>query len=288
MFLTVCKLLSYVYHGRKILKHKKIHLVDGHWAHFGGVVAFILAKILSVKFIVTVYGTEPSLIFFKKYIELATDGVLTISNYTRSKLSRSAMVIYPLVDPNLFYPGKVSRSRKPYQISTLGFIRKRKGFDDLIKAFSLVARECSESSLVIGGGGDARVLKEIGRALGVENKVLFKDYIPDEELVEFYRACDIFVLPSIEEGFGLVVAEAMACGKPVVVSDGGALPEVVGDCGIVVPRHNAEILGITLIQLLLDEKKRIKLGEAARKRAIALFSPEKIIPRLESLYSAFA
>jgi glycosyltransferase involved in cell wall biosynthesis len=88
-----------------------------------------------------------------------------------------------------------------------------------------------------------------------------------EELVYLYNGAAALVLPSLYEGFGLVVVEAMACGVPVVCSDGGALPEVVGDAALMFPVGEAGALADALAQVLFDPDLARRLGEAGRIRA---------------------
>jgi len=78
------------------------------------------------------------------------------------------------------------------------------------------------------------------RASGYEDDLVFTGYVPDDDLVALYNAADLFVYPSIYEGFGLPPLEAMACGTPVITSDTSSLPEVVGDAGLLVDPLDVE------------------------------------------------
>jgi len=102
--------------------------------------------------------------------------------------------------------------------------------------------------------------------------VYFAGVFPQAELARIYRAADVFVFPSRTDTFGLVLLEAMACGVPVASTTGGALPEVVGDAGVLVPPGDAVALASAIAELLEDPARREELGEAARRRIEQQFS----------------
>jgi glycosyltransferase involved in cell wall biosynthesis len=112
------------------------------------------------------------------------------------------------------------------------------------------------------GGKTERLVKR----LGIEDRVRFVSGISTEEMVRYYAEAAIAVVPSVYEGFGLPAGEAMACGVPVVSTDGGALPEVVGDAGVIVPVKDVDALVKAIDELLQDPEARADLGARARKR----------------------
>ena len=85
-------------------------------------------------------------------------------------------------------------------------------------------------------------------------------------MVQYYAEATVAVVPSVYEGFGLPAGEAMACGVPVVSTDGGALPEVVGDAGVIVPAKNVDAMVTAIDGLLQDPERRQQLGEDGRRR----------------------
>ena len=117
------------------------------------------------------------------------------------------------------------------------------------------------------------------RELGLENRVQFKSDLTREELAEEFREATIAVTPSLYEGFGLPAAEAMSCGTPVIVTDGGALPEVAGDAGVVVPRDNPEALAKAIRDLLQSTDYQSSVASACLGRARTTFSWDTIAPR---------
>ncbi|MHB0875129.1 MAG: glycosyltransferase family 4 protein, partial [Anaerolineae bacterium] len=123
--------------------------------------------------------------------------------------------------------------------------------------------------LVLGGApgwGYEALLAEIER-LELGEDVILLGYVPPEEAPLWYGAADLFVYPSLYEGFGLPPLEAMACGTPVVAAASSSLPEVVGDAGLLVPPLNVDALADAMSSLLSDIEHRRHLAERGLARA---------------------
>lgn len=139
-------------------------------------------------------------------------------------------------------------------------------------------------ALVLAGGGRAGrpALEALAARLGVAERVMFPGLVDDRDLPALYAGAAVFVLPSLEEGFGLPALEAMACGAPVVASNRGALPEVVGDAALTVdPEAEAEIVD-ALARVLSDAALARDLAGRGRARA-PLFSSERTAERVVAL-----
>lgn len=150
-----------------------------------------------------------------------------------------------------------------------------KGVRYLLRAFVQV-RDSVDAELVVVGefneGGDAEALVE---NLGVGDAITTHSGISTDRLVDLYASADVAVVPSVYEGFGLPAGEAMACGIPVVATDGGALPEVVGDAGVQVPAENAGALADAVVDLLKEPERRRRLGRRGRERVVEKFDWER-------------
>jgi glycosyltransferase involved in cell wall biosynthesis len=118
----------------------------------------------------------------------------------------------------------------------------------------------------------------------LQNCVQFKSGISNHELVQEYAQAIIAVVPSLYEGFGLPAAEAMACGVPLVGSDGGALPEVVGNAARLVRAGAVEDLQIALQSLLSDDQARARLGEQGRAHILQQLSWDCVAKKMERYY----
>lgn len=153
----------------------------------------------------------------------------------------------------------------------VGSVQPRKNLVALIESFSLVAKKYPELKLVIAGG-IGWMAEDVLRApsrYGVQDKVIFTGRISDPELSELYLGALVYVQPSITEGFGLPVLEAMASGVPVISSDGGALPEVIGNkAGVVVKLGDnfASRLSAAMERVIGDKKLQNTLMSMGYKR----------------------
>jgi glycosyltransferase involved in cell wall biosynthesis len=160
-----------------------------------------------------------------------------------------------------------------------------KGVDVLLEAL----KGLNAIALIVGYGPLQTRLEEQARDLGVSNQVRFLGSVEDEELAALYRACNVFVLPSVtrQEAFGVVQLEAMAAGKPVVSTDLGTGVGWVnrdGETGYVVPPRDARALHDALRRLLADAKLQKSMGEAAAKRVRSEFTLERMIDDTLSIY----
>ncbi len=157
--------------------------------------------------------------------------------------------------------------RKPYVLSVGNFL-PHKNLIRLVQAFAgleeSVRRECVLA--LVGDSSDRgeSVLNEACR-LGIEKSVVLAGVVAEADLPVLYAGCEVFVMPSLEEGFGLPALEAMACGTPVIVSNRASLPEVVGDAALLVDPLQSDAIGAALASVLSDRGLR----EALCRRSLA-------------------
>jgi len=115
-------------------------------------------------------------------------------------------------------------------------------------------------------------------------RVIEVGYVPDEELPRYYALADLFVFPTLLEGFGLPLAEALACGTPVVTTGAGSGPEVVGPGGRIVPARDPAALAKAINALLADPDLRLRLGRAGREWVLSRFGQQRMIEGNLSVY----
>ncbi|MCH7632600.1 MAG: glycosyltransferase family 4 protein, partial [Planctomycetes bacterium] len=178
-------------------------------------------------------------------------------------------VVYNGLDSDRFHPGKPD-ARVPGRVIYVGNLEDRnKGVPFLLQALPLCKR--LRELVVISASPDKSVwARDMVRDIGCGDKVRFRFQVSREVWQRWYASAEVAVSPSIFEGFGFPAAEAMACGLPVVAARGGALPEVVGDTGILVPPRDSRALAQALDRLLGDAALRARLGQAARNRVRSL------------------
>lgn len=172
----------------------------------------------------------------------------------------------------------------PY-ILAVGTVQPRKNYEFLVRAFRPIADRYPHSLVIVGGKGwlDEALPMEIERC-GLQGRVKMTGFVDDADLPAVYSAADILAFPSLYEGFGLPLLEAMACGTPVVSSNTSSLPEVAGDgAAVLLPPDDEEAWSRALLELLADDSARARLI-AAGKRQSAQFNWRSSARQLVSLY----
>ena len=152
----------------------------------------------------------------------------------------------------------------------VGNIQPRKNLVRLIEAFSHLKKEAKLPHKLVIVGKKAWLFSDVFdsvRQTGIESEILFTGYVPDEELPLLYNAADLFVYPSIFEGFGLPVLEALACGTPVITSNTSSLAELAGEAAVLIDPLSIQELTDAMIRVLRDEKLRLLLAEKGLRRA---------------------
>jgi phosphatidylinositol alpha-1,6-mannosyltransferase len=202
--------------------------------------------------------------------------VVTPSGYSKRRLCAAyglpperVAVVPEGIDPEpwaRFAPGGAHRAPV---ILTVARQYPRKNTRTLIAAMPAVRRAVPGASLrIVGDGPELGALKRQAARLGLEEGVRFLGALPDAEHVRAeYGRAQVFCLPSLQEGFGIVYLEAMAAGLPVVAGDAAAAAEVVGPAGLLVPPRDAEALAASLVRLLKEPGLRARMGAAGRRRA---------------------
>jgi glycosyltransferase involved in cell wall biosynthesis len=175
----------------------------------------------------------------------------------------------------------------------LGTVQPRKNYPVLVDAFSKLVRmgardsELSDLHLVIAGekGWMHEDTFEAIRRAGLCERVRYLGFVQDDDLPALYNLAAVFAFPTLYEGFGLPVLEAMACGTPVVCADNSSLPEVVGDAALMVPAAAGDALAEALFQVLTDLSARNRLVNGGHRRA-KMFKWEKAARQLLELYES--
>ncbi|NQE45990.1 Trehalose synthase [ANME-1 cluster archaeon GoMg2] len=166
-----------------------------------------------------------------------------------------------------------------FVILYLGRLHPKKCPDDLVRAFPKVVKKVPNAKLIFAGEGEEETkLKGLASDLNLEDKVIFTGFVSEDEKWNVLRNCDVFVLPSVVEAFGITVIEAMACGKPVIATNVGPFSEIIrdGETGLLLPLHAPDELADAIIALALDENKRKQMGKKARKGVEERFDINKI------------
>ena len=230
------------------------------------------------------------------------DAVVTDSEFSRSEIIkyfpqyRDKVEVVPCgVDCDMFKPiqdrsiiekVKANHNIKGKYFLYLGTLEPRKNLTRLVKAYEILSRRKEDCPLLVLAGGKGwlydEIFEEVNKS-GLGDKVIFTQYIPGEEICPLMNGAEAFVFPSLYEGFGMPPLEAMACGTPVIVSGSASLPEVVGDCGLIVDAYSEESLADAMGKIADNEELRKQLSEKGIIRARE-FSWKKSAEKLYTIY----
>jgi glycosyltransferase involved in cell wall biosynthesis len=205
--------------------------------------------------------------------------IITVSQTARQHIAETfglpeekLRVIYNGIDADIFCPSpKVSRLNNRLLV-VISRDTPVKGLRYMLEALGVLNQKHHLELVVVAKGTDNRTTQRLINKLGIKDYVKIIDEIDTPELVKQYRLATIVVIPSVYEGFGLPAAEAMACGAPVVSTTAGALPEVVGDAGVMVAPTDVKALVHAISMLIVNPGKRRLLSEAGRRRIVREFN----------------
>jgi phosphatidyl-myo-inositol dimannoside synthase len=233
----------------------------------------------------------------------AMDALWCVSQFTRGMLSRESQIpsrklhVLPLALSDdrgslIEAHGQQERQRRRRAFELLSVTRlhpaeRFKGVEHVLFALAEVIRvDPNISYRIVGEGTDRAALQELAEALGISKAVSAVGALDDVGLAKALSACDVFILPSAKEGFGLAHLEAMCAGKPVIASSAGGTPEVVDEQSGVLTRY-ADIEGIASAVLLLmrDHALRATLGTHGKARFQERFTEDRFRTRIQSLLS---
>lgn len=230
--------------------------------------------------------------------------IITVSEYSKKDISRTydidpakITVTYEGAGPDFFPRNKVEsqeRVKKQYGISPpflvyVGRIQERKNLRRMLSAYARLKRELSDQKLVLVGKKDwmSESIEAHLKALDLSDIVTLTGYVPSTDLPLFYSAAEAFVYPSVFEGFGLPVIEAMACGVPVLTSYGSSLEEIAGGAALLVDPLSEESIANGLRKIVGDSSLRDNLGRAGLARSAA-FSFKNTAEQTAEVYKRLA
>lgn len=232
-----------------------------------------------------------------------SDGIIATSNEQAEIIKKFYFIredkifkAFNGIHVGIFVPlKKFDRVREIYKILSstnlilsIARLERDKGIQNIIRSLPLILKEFPDTKLmIVGDGSYASKLKKMVKKLKIENNVIFTGMLTFESLPEYFNACDIFVNPTIRQnGYDLTILEAMACEKPVVVSNIGSVPTVINDGadGILVPPGDIKKLAEGVIQVLKDKEMAEHLGKAARRKVVEKFSAESMVEGTLKVY----
>jgi glycosyltransferase involved in cell wall biosynthesis len=255
---------------------------------------YIIKKIWNIPYIYTSHGYPvPEFVNFKKkiprifesiclkYSSKFADSHITISKYNKNKLQEKYDII-----PEVIYHGmnremfkldsnirdatrkKIEVEDEQFLVLFVGAFIQVKNVFTLIESIPYVTKKHHNARFLLIGGGELydQVIEKI-KKMKIEKYILVKKFIPPPHLYNYYYAADCFVLPSIVENFGLVLLEAMNCKLPIIASNNGACPEVVGNAGLLFDPRNSKDLANKIMEIIENKETHKELKQNGLQRA---------------------
>jgi glycosyltransferase involved in cell wall biosynthesis len=223
-----------------------------------------------------------------RHVDAAIVGSQTAAQVWRAKGYGGPLAVIPQfgIDPQHFAPPERRVPGKRFVVGYAGRLVEEKGVDLLIDAVAGL----NEVDLVILGSGPMEgELRERVRGLGISHRVAFRGTLPSIQMPAFYHQLDALVLPSRTrpnwmEQFGRVLIEAMACGVPVIGSNSGEIPHVIGEAGLIFQENDAAALRARLAQLVAAPGLRAELGRRGRERVLRHYTQAQVARQTVSIY----
>jgi L-malate glycosyltransferase len=293
----------------EVAKREKLDLLHVHYAVPHAVCAVLAKQMLddNIKILTTLHGTDitvlgydPSLSEMIKFGIEKSDAVTAVSHQLKEdteqllKTQKEIIPVHNFVDERVYYRrDNNSELKKTYGIQDdekvivhISNFRPVKRIQDVIKAFSLIRKELPSKLLLIGNGPELTVACEQVRELNIEDDVLFLG--KQENVGELFSICDLKLLLSEKESFGLVLLEAMACGVPVIGTRIGGIPEVIvdGETGYMVEVGDTAAVADKAISLLKNDERHRRFRENSVRHVKENFLSEKIVSVYEEIYNS--
>jgi glycosyltransferase involved in cell wall biosynthesis len=271
-------------------------LIQSNWT-LSGMIAWITHFIHRRPFIVTVHGSDIYQGTQTGWIRFLTSGllnkaaaVIAISHDLADRLvllgtpQNKISIIPEAIDIDRFL---INAQERENIILFVGSLIPRKGCKFLIQAFSQVANALPGFQLyLVGEGADETELKNLVADLEIGDRVFFEGARSREEIPDLMGRAKLFVLPSLEEGLGVVLIEAIASGTPCIASQVGGIPDIITpDVGILVPPGDSKALADAILDLLKDPDRWSIFSSAAKERASKEFNRENFAEKFQAIYS---
>lgn len=279
---------------RRIIKeHRITHVHCGRVIH-EGVIAWLLSMMTPIKYVCYVHGEDVETAAMSKEHDLMVRQVcknaerIICNSHNSSTIVQKLKyaeqdkidVLHPGVDCARFIPVEpddIFRENmawtNKFVILTVGRLQKRKGHDRMIEAVDIIRKSYPDVLYVIIGNGDEKeALSLLVENLELSDNVIFLDEISDQQMIQCYQQCDLFILPNRTidndiEGFGMVLVEAQSCGKPVIAGDSGGTREtmIIDKTGWIIDCTEASLIAQKVSEICSNREYLLEVGKAGRQ-----------------------
>lgn len=300
-FLYIITALPFIFFkSLSIIKKEKINII--HCQGFlSGFLGYLLFKLTNIPYIITVQRLERSKNYFKKLVYNNAKICIAASNkikeYFEQIRCKNIKVIPNGIELKRFQNLNREESRKKmgfdneFVIITVARLEKVKGLEYLIKALDILKKRSGENYklLIIGEGTERDNLKNLTKKLKLENSIKFLGQISNQDIPNYLSAADCFVLPSISEGFGIVILEAMAANVPIVATRVGGILDIIENekTGILVQSKNSNQIAKAVYELYSNPEFAKNLAKNAGND-LEKYNWNNIVKKVSSIYFEFA
>jgi glycosyltransferase involved in cell wall biosynthesis len=268
-------------------------LVHAHWWFPNGVVGTWLGGLARIPLVTTLHGTDVRLVrkvgvakpLFGHVLNRSA-AVTTVSRWLKDETEALAPGVHATVAPmpvatDLFTPGS---SRDGQRLLFVGRLNQQKGIEHLLHA--MASMKAPASLDIVGDGPERGAMNQLAQQLGVASRICWHGQLAQSELPSLYQRAAAVVIPSVDEGLGLVAVEALLCETPVVAFDSGGLRDVIQHekTGLLVKPGDQAALARALDDLLARDGRGSELGRAGRLYALSAFAPESAARRYAEIY----
>lgn len=270
-------------------------LVHAHWWFPSGLVGTWLARLSHTPLVTTLHGSDvriarsvamsrPAFRHVLQHSAAITAVSKWLAHEAQALVSSPAAIVAPMPVATELFTSATGTARTPGTLLFVGRLTKQKGVDLLLRALAKLPRGTTLD--VVGDGDERGSLERLAGELGVRDRVRFHGSQSQRELVTFYRSASALVVPSSDEGLGLVAVEAMLCETPVVAFESGGIPDVVQHerTGLLVSERSPDALADAIERMLARDDRGAALGAAGRLHAVSTFAPESVARRYLDIY----
>jgi glycosyltransferase involved in cell wall biosynthesis len=273
------------------------HVLHAHWWLPGGLIGAFVSLITRTPLILTTHGTDVEMLRrtrwakpLARFVFSRASAITCGSTYLRQQLLSLGVVdvskvsIVPMPINPLFENQKSAIENRTSEILTVARLTKQKSIDTLIDAVALVP---DVRLTIIGDGPERANLEQRARDLNVQSRGEFLGALSQAQLPAHYATCGVFVLPSIREGMGLVLAEALLCGAPVIATNSGGVTDIIqnGETGLLFPERDARALANAIEKILNDRVLARRLAETGAARVHERYTSNRVAQQFIEIYA---
>ncbi len=298
--LFVFFVLAFFLKTLRVVRASSAQIIHAHWWLPGGLVGALEALLTRAPLVITTHGTDVEMlrrtrwaIPLARFVFARARAVTCGSTYLREQLlmlgaaDAARVFVIPMPVSAEFENRKSEMEKRKSKILTIARLTPQKSIDTLIAALALLrARGGTAQLTIIGDGPERAALEKQAGDLNLQDSVIFLGALPQKELPPHYATCAVFVLPSLREGMGLVLAEALLCGAPVIAANSGGVTDIVkdGETGLLVPERDARALADAIEKILNDRALAARLASNGRAWVRERFTRECVAAQFAEVY----